>query len=162
MFDVFVSHHSGDRNVALDLCEMLRTQGINPWIDHEQLRPGAWVQHDIRSAINATPCALICLGPRGLGPWQTLEIDALVERCVAGETRLIPTLLPGVSALPDELLFLRPLNFVRFGRSVFEVEPLRELVWGITGERIPMPRIVGGTERDCPTPVGLDRRGHLG
>jgi len=61
----------------------------------------------------------------------------MIDRCVAGEVRLIPVLLPGLDVLPDELLFLRPLNLVRFERSVSEREPVRQLVWGITGDRTP-------------------------
>jgi hypothetical protein len=101
----------------------------------EQLSPGAWAQHEIRSAIHTTGRALICVGAHGLGPWQTLEIHAMLDRCVASEVWLIPVLLPGLATLPDELLFLRPLNFVRFERSAFEAAPVRQLVWGITGDR---------------------------
>lgn len=140
MFDVFVAYHSDDRNAVLDICHLLRSQGVFPWVDIEQIRPGAWVQHEIRTAIQATRRAMICVGASGIGPWQTLEIQAMVDRCVAGEFWLIPVLLPGLSALPAELLFLRPLNFVCFERSVFEAWPLHLLTWGITGERSPRPR----------------------
>jgi len=140
MFDVFVAYHSSDRNAILDMCRILRWHGVRPWVDLEQVRPGAWVQHEIRAAIGTTRRAIICVGAHGLGPWQTLEIHAMIDRCVAGEVLLIPVLLPGLDVLPDELLFLRPLNLVRFERSVFEREPVRQLVWGITGERAPLRR----------------------
>lgn len=143
MFDVFVAYHSGDRDAVLDICDILRWQGVSPWIDVEQLRPGAWVQHEIRAAIRGTGRALICVGAHGVGPWQTLEIHAMLDLSLAGEVRLIPVLLPGVTALPDELLFLRPLNFVRFEHSVFETEPVRQLIWGITGDQPPAPRTPG-------------------
>jgi hypothetical protein len=104
---------------------------------------------------------MICVGTHGLGPWQTVEVQAMVDRCVAGEVRLIPVLLPGLDVLPEDLLFLRPLNFVCFARSVFEAEPLRLLTWGITGERIPPPRAGVAVERSAQTD-DADRAVRLG
>ena len=159
MFDVFVAYHSSDRKTILDVCRILRSQGVLPWVDIEQLRPGAWVQHEIRSAIYTTRSAIVCVGMHGLGPWQTLEVQAMIERCVAGEVRLIPVLLPGLDALPDELLFLRPLNFVRFERSVFEAEPVRLLIWGITGERSSLPCAAGVLDVSQPAHALLSVQG---
>lgn len=160
MFDVF-AYHSSDRNAILDICRILRSLGVCPWVDIEQLRPGAWVQQEIQSAIHTTRCAMICVGTHGLGPWQTVEVQAMVDRCVAGEVRLIPVLLRGLDVLPEDLLFLRPLNFVCFERSVFEAEPLRLLTWGITGELIPPSRVGVAVERSAQTD-DADRAVRLG
>jgi hypothetical protein len=47
---------------------------------------------------------------------------------------VIPVLLPGVPSIPDHLLFLKELKWVRF-QSLDDHEALDELIWGITGER---------------------------
>ncbi|MBI5187032.1 MAG: hypothetical protein HZA01_15100 [Nitrospinae bacterium] len=48
---------------------------------------------------------------------------------------VIPALLPGVEEIPEDLIFLRELNHVRFSKDVNEDGPMYALVWGITGER---------------------------
>jgi hypothetical protein len=47
---------------------------------------------------------------------------------------VIPVLLPGVKKIPEELIFLRELNWVEFKNSVFEKDAINRLIWGITGK----------------------------
>lgn len=77
----------------------------------------------------------IFLGPNGLGRRQALEIRAFVSQCVERALPMIPVLLPSVKEVPGELVFLRELNYVRFESSIEELQTLRGLLWGITGNR---------------------------
>lgn len=63
-----------------------------------------------------------------MGRWQKLEVSAFIDRCVADQVRVLPVLLPGVSELPEDLLFLWQFNFVQFRQSVFEKEPLQRMI----------------------------------
>lgn len=133
LFDVFLAYNSHDISEVLEICGVLRQDGIRPWIDVEQVRPGTWAQDAIQQAIRAVRTAAVFLGPRGTGRWQMLEIRVFVERCTTEELPVVPVLLPGVPEPPPELMVLRQLNYVRFEHSVREHGPLQRLCWGITG-----------------------------
>lgn len=134
-FDVFIAHSTDDRPAVLELCRALRRHGVTPWVDVEQIQPGTWIQDGMEAAIRSVRTAAVLLGPRGIGPWQRIEIRAFTERWVEEGIPVIPVLLPGRPRLPTELLFLRQLNLVHFEQTVTEDAPLRRLIWGITGER---------------------------
>ena len=78
--------------------------------------------------------AAIVIGKSGLGRWQKVELRAFVSRCIEHDIPLIPVLLPGAVSVPDDLLFLRELNVVRFSDDVGDEVEVARLVWGITGE----------------------------
>lgn len=40
-FDVFLSHNSREKSAVEALSYRLRAEGLNPWLDKEQLIPGA-------------------------------------------------------------------------------------------------------------------------
>jgi len=135
IFDVFLAHNSEDKALVLRLGQQLRNQGINPWIDVEQIPPGRWFQDVIQSAVRSVKAAAIVIGMAGVGRWQALELRAFVTRCVDRGVPLIPVLLPGVTEIPSELVFLQDASFVKFDCDVDEEKILSRLVWGITGER---------------------------
>lgn len=133
-FDIFLAHNSTDQPEVLAIADGLRRRGIYPWIDVDQIRPGEWFYDAIQSAVRTVRSAGIVIGRAGVGRWQQLEIRTFVDRCVTHRVPVIPILLPGVSEVPEELVFLRGLHHVRF-RSTDDPEALRNLVWGVTGER---------------------------
>jgi hypothetical protein len=134
-FDVFLAHNSQDKPAILRLGNQLRSQGIYPWIDEEQIPPGRWFQDVIQSAVRNVKAAAIVIGGSGVGKWEALELRAFVSRCVEHDIPLIPVLLPGASSIPDDLIFLRELNFVKFTDDVTEKDSISKLVWGITGKK---------------------------
>ena len=89
----------------------------------------------IQSAVRTVKAAAIITGDSGLGRWQALQLRVFMSRCVEQGIPLIPVLLPGVEAIPNNLEFLRELNQVKFGKDVIEKEGLSRLIWGITGEK---------------------------
>ncbi|MEV4518009.1 toll/interleukin-1 receptor domain-containing protein [Dactylosporangium sp. NPDC049525] len=137
-FDIFLAHNSTDQPEALEIADGLRRQGIYPWIDVDQIRPGEWFYDAIQSAVRTVRSAGIVIGPAGVGRWQQLEIRTFVDRCVTHRVPVIPILLPGVAEVPEELVFLRELHHVRF-RSTDDTEALQKLVWGVTGQRPDAP-----------------------
>jgi hypothetical protein len=136
VFDVFLAHNSQDEALVLRLGQQLRNYGVNPWIDVEQIPPGRWFQDIIQSAIRSVKAAVIVIGIAGVGRWQAMELRTFVTRCVENGVPLIPVLLPGVPAIPDEWAFLREANFVKFTNDITEEEVITRLVWGITGEKV--------------------------
>jgi len=133
-FDVFLAHNSKDKPQVEAISKELKRRGIRPWLDKEQIPPGRWFQDIIQQAIPKVKSAAIFIGPKGLGKWQVLELRTFISRCVEENIPVIPVLLPGVTGVPPELLFLKELSWVCFVKSIDETEALDNLDWGITGK----------------------------
>src|SRR5262249_55990166 len=127
------AHNSADKAFVLDVCRQLRQRGIYPWVDIEQIPPGRWFQDVIQSVIRQVRTAAVFIGPEGLGRWQALEVRTFMEQCVNTGVPVIPVLLPGVTQVPESLVFMRGLHHVRFAATVLEEPVLDQLAWGITG-----------------------------
>lgn len=134
-FDVFLAHNSEDKTNVLRLGSRLRSCGIYPWIDVEQVPPGRWFQDVLQSTIRMVKSAAIVIGSSGIGKWQAVEMRAFVSRCVESGIPIIPVLLPGTESMPEELTFLRELNYVRFEKDITEDAGISNLIWGITGKK---------------------------
>ena len=134
-FDVFLAHNSNDKPQVRVIASELKRRGLNPWLDEEQIPPGRSFAKAIQQAIGATKTAAVFIGSAGLGDWQILELETFTSRFVKAGIPVIPVLLPGVDAIPDELLFLRQFNWVQFADGVHDTEALYRLEWGITGQR---------------------------
>ncbi len=131
-FDVFLAHNSQDKPQVEAIGKKLKERGLKPWLDKEQIPPGRWFQDVIQAAIPSAKSAAVFIGPKGLGKWQVLELRTFISQCVNKDIPVIPVLLPGVDRLPDNLLFLQELNWVRLG-SVDDEEALDNLEWGVRG-----------------------------
>jgi hypothetical protein len=132
-FDVFLAHNSTDKPQVEAIGKELKRRNLKIWIDKEQIPPGRWFQDVIQKAIPKVKSAAIFIGPQGLGKWQAVELRSFISQCVERNIPIIPVLLPGVIGLPEELLFLKELNWVQFKEKIDEVEALDNLEWGITG-----------------------------
>jgi TIR domain len=134
-FDVFLAYNSADRTLVVRVSEQLRRHGIYPWVDVDQIRPGDFFQDAIQATIRRVRRVAVFLGVAGPGPWQRLELRIAISRCVETGVVVVPVLLPGVVAVPEDLPFLAEFEVVRFEHSVTEGEPLGRLIRAVTGER---------------------------
>lgn len=132
-FDVFLAHNSKDKLDVERIAEKLKQHGLKSWIDKEQIPPGRWFQDIIQQAISEVKTAAIFIGASGLGKWQVVELRTFISRCVEANIPVIPVLLPNVTELPENLLFLNELNWVSF-KSLDDEAALDNLVWGISGK----------------------------
>ena len=117
-FDVFLAHNSQDKPEVKAIASQLKRRGLKVWIDDEQILPGRPFQDVIQQALQNVKSAAIFIGTEGLGKWQILELRSLISRLVEADIPIIPVLLPGVEGIPDNLLFLRELNWVSFENSI--------------------------------------------
>lgn len=138
-FDVFLAHNSQDKPSVIAIANELRSRGLKPWLDWEQIPPGQPFQGVIQQAVMKVKSVAIFIGPAGLGRWQSLELRSAVTQFVERGIPVIPVLLPGVADMPSTFLFLREFNSVRFVSSVHEPESIARLAWGITVERANEP-----------------------
>ena len=116
-----------------EIGEQLIAQGIWPWLDEWELRPGLPWQDTLTSQIQKIKAVAVFIGPTGIGPWQDLEQKAFIQQFVARKSPVIPVILPGRKRKPRLPPLLSLFHCVDFRRS--DPNPLEQLIWGITGKR---------------------------
>jgi Fe-S cluster assembly ATPase SufC len=112
-FDIFIAHNSKDKKEIKQVCNLLSQNGINCWVDYKNIFVGEIFQEAIHYGIDDSKSAGIFIGKSGLGKWQKLELSALISQCVNKGIPVIPILLPGVTEVPNEFLFLKEFNYVK-------------------------------------------------
>jgi hypothetical protein len=157
----FCSYHSADADAVARLQTLLSAAGVPCWIDREQLHPGQRVVSRLNEAIETCDTAVVCIGPRGLGPWQTLEVEALVNAAVTAELRVVPVLLPGVAVPPSIPPLLAPFRYVDLSAGVTE-GPVAALAASMLGRAAndrpgPDPNAAAPTPRYCGLGAQLKR-----
>lgn len=126
MSHVFVSYVHQDSEIVDRLVMSLRTQGVNVWIDREQIKPGEKWQPAIRNAIREGAYFLACFSMASqerarsyMNEELTLAIEELRRR-PSDRRWFIPVLLSDC-AVPD--------------RSIGAGETLRDIQWvSLTGD----------------------------
>lgn len=131
---VFLAHNSQDKPQVRIVADALKQKGISTWLDEEQIPPGVLFQEHLQKAIAEIDYALIFIGKGGVGQWQAIEIQSFFSKLVSSRIPVIPVLLPGVKKLPEDMVFLRELNYVRFPDDIRDQNTINKIVWGITKE----------------------------
>jgi hypothetical protein len=62
VFDVFLCHNSQDKPGVREIGQRLATEGIKPWLDVEQIRPGATWQTVLGEQIKSIKSAAVFVG----------------------------------------------------------------------------------------------------
>lgn len=162
MFDSFLSYKrtQQDQYKVYELLRLLREQNLSIWFDEDQIRPGISWQKSMEIGIRNSRSGLVLIGSNGIGPWQDVEMQALLQYAVRIQLPLIPVFLPGVQKQIDQLpIFLSNLHWVDLS-SGFTDNGIAQLNWGITGQKItPSPL----SETSAPKNIDeyISKRGHL-
>lgn len=133
--DAFLSYRSLDRPSVRKVYQYLKRRGLSPWFDEEEIVPGRVFSPELANAICEARTAVIFLSSEGLGSWQKRELGALISQSVKRDIPVIPTLLPGVEEIPQELAFLGLHSSVAFHDGIEDPTALSRLEWGITGRK---------------------------
>ena len=118
-FDVFLCHNSKDKPLVQKIADQLRARGLNPWLDKRVLRGGDQFTIEIQKAIANSKSAVIFFGNNGVGHWQEREIGVCYSRSVNASKeglvfKVIPVLLPGVTEVPKDQMFLGEIHWISF------------------------------------------------
>lgn len=132
-FDVLLCHNSEDKSRIKQIGRKLMNRGIRPWLDEWELPPGRSWQRCLEQQIEDIKSVAVFVGKSGLGPWQEMEIMAFLSEFVKRDCPVIPVLLNNAPKKPTLPVFLRQMTWVDFRRS--DPDPMRHLIWGITGKR---------------------------
>lgn len=139
-YDVFISYNAKDREHVLQISEWLKDNGLAPWLDIWDLRPGfIWLQQ-VGEQIKKCKAAVVCIGKWGIGDWEEVEMYELLSTLKAQKYPVIPVLLENAPYEPDLPPFLGVRTWVDFRRASIRksnTDPLERLIYGITGERFP-------------------------
>ncbi len=132
-FDVFLCHNSDDKEAVKEIGEKLKTFGILPWLDEWELRPGFSWQDALERQIKRGKSVAVLVGKSGIGPWQDKEVKAFLRKSVKQECPVIPVILKGCDKEFEIPVLLEEMQWVDFRKD--EPDPMKQLRWGITGER---------------------------
>lgn len=73
-FDVFISHSSKDKSIALALAERLRADGLSVWLDDLQIRAGDNTRARIEEGLAQSRVLVLCMSQDAFGSdWNKLE-----------------------------------------------------------------------------------------
>lgn len=132
-FDVFLCHNSEDKPAVIQIADQLKQRNISPWLDIWELRPGFLWQRVLEEQIEQIGAAAVLVGKKGLGPWQSHELDAFLRRFANKQRPVIPVLLPEAPKEPNLPTFLEGYMWVDFRLSY--PDPMGQLIWGVTGQK---------------------------
>ncbi len=115
---VFISYSRKDIEFAQRLVDRLRTDGIEVWIDWEQLAPGADWQKEIEKGVANSSAFIVILSPDAMRA-ETIKQEISVAR--ANGKRIIPILHREVE-YQDVPIEVASINwvFMRFPQDDFE------------------------------------------
>ena len=151
VFDVFLCHHGEDKPHIREIAQKLAAQNIKAWLDEEQIRPGTSWQTALGEQIENIGAAAVFVGESGIGPWQLQEIQALLSQFVARRCPVIPVILPSAKEIPKLPWTLANLHYVDFrATNGTPFDPLRQLIWGITGKK-PSEQSQSGNTPEAPS-----------
>ncbi len=133
-FDVFLCYNFTDKLAVRHLANKLSSRGLSVWLDEQQIRPGLQWQTELEKQIESIRSAAVCIGQSGIGPWQDIEMRAVLSALMRRGDPVIPVILPSVGDQPPDLpLFLRERAWVDL--RIRYPDPLERLIYGITGEK---------------------------
>jgi hypothetical protein len=132
-YDVFLCYNSRDRDAVMEIARNLRERKIRPWLDVWELRAGdVWIDR-IGEIITKVKSAAVFIGPNQTGPFENIEIRALLRQFVDSGVRVIPVILSGAEGEPSWSVFMQDFHRVDFRKP--QPDPMGELLYGITGIR---------------------------
>ena len=112
-FHVFFSYNSKDKPRVLELAEAVEGRSLHVWLDAWELEHGGKWLYALEEIIGTVKTAAVLIGEGGVGQWQREEMAAVVRESVKRTLRVIPVLLPGTSAQPEDLpVFLQNFTCV--------------------------------------------------
>ncbi len=137
-YDIFLSYHSTDGATVKAVAKILSKQGVKPFLDKWNIKPGQPWLAEIETALQASKAFGAFIGPKGLGPIQVAEMRAALYRMFREKGYpVIPILLPGADPAKRDRLpsFLAQQTWVdlrnglenkeEFARFLAQIHPLK-------------------------------------
>lgn len=134
---VFLSYARSDAAMVDRIASDLKGEGIDVWLDRDELAPGQlWVKQ-IEDAISQSDFLLFFISQKSLrSKWAMDEYrSAFTSQLRSGGTRIIPVLLEDIGELPP---FLAHIQYADFTKSYYS--GMQELFRGLQRPLGPKPK----------------------
>jgi len=132
-YDVYICYDDEDETEVMKVGEQLKTRGVLPWFDGLDVRPGNPMKLQQEEQIMKVRAACVFIGQHAIARGQLLQIYAFIQQYIDRKCAIIPVLLPDAPKKPELPPFLAEFGWVDYRKQV--PDPLKQLVWGITGLR---------------------------
>lgn len=132
-YDIYICYDEADETEVMGIGEKLKAEGILPWFDLLEVKPGTPDKSQQEQQIRKIPAAAVFVGQHKIVDKQELQMYSFVDEFIDREIPVIPVIL---TSAPKDLRL--PPYLGNFGRVDFRrsmPEPMVQLVWGITGQR---------------------------
>lgn len=140
-YDAFISHASEDKaDVALPLCDALKTMGYRIWLDVFELEVGDDLPRSIDRGLAASRFGIVVLSRSFMTKrWTAYELGGLIARENAGGKALLPL---RHKASEDDVLAFSPPLAAKFAldTSACTIEELAQKFAAVLGEPGGRPR----------------------
>ena len=150
-FDVFLSHHSGDKPWVIALKAALVGRGVRVWLDQDEIRPGDLFIDALEQGVLVSRSVAVIVSPESLkSAWVEEEYQRALALSTSSrpELRIIPCLLRN-AILPG---FLGNRHWVDFRDASSFENRVDDLCRGITGRK-PERQSGAGAPRPAQTEV---------
>jgi hypothetical protein len=109
-YDIFLSYNSADHGVVESVARKLGDEGLRPFLDRRNLRPGMRWRSELEKTLGSCKAVAIFVGRGEMGSWQQREVDVALDlQSKFPNFPVIPVLLPDCE---PPLGFLRQLTWV--------------------------------------------------
>jgi hypothetical protein len=114
LFDVFLCHNTADRSAVRAIAQQLRSMGLKPWLDVDEILGGQSWLGVLEQQIATVRAVAVFVGEQGMGNWQREESQLYFRRSVEEGVRFIPVLLEGATEEPGLSSFFLNRQWVDF------------------------------------------------
>lgn len=135
---VFISYSYQDKEFVHKLVKDLAAEGINPWFDDLEIRPGDSLIEKISDGIRQSDYILVVLSENSLqSKWVQEEIKMAFQKNSAGAKRVLIPVLHGKVEVPR---YLRDIKYVNLSESYQEgIDEVIRTIQGRTSQEKPQP-----------------------
>ncbi len=105
-FDVFLCYNHADKPAVRAIADRLGDDGLLPWIDDRELAPSQSYFEELERVILNARAAAVFLGRHGIGKFQRMEVEALLNQSVRRGMPLLAVFLPDAPEDTSPPLFL--------------------------------------------------------
>lgn len=133
-FDVFLSHHSGDKAWVIKLKNALEAKDITVWLDKDEIKPGDLFAKALEEGLRASKNIAFVISPTSIkSKWVEEEYYRAISlsKLKKQPSNLIPIIYK-MARIPD---FLSSRNWVDFRDESEYEKSVEQLIWGITGKK---------------------------
>lgn len=130
----FCNDDEEDKREIGEICNELEKRDIVTWFEERDMPPGKLKLSEIADQMQQIKAAVICYGNKNDNSrWQDLQMESLMKQFIKRGCAIIPVLLIHAPLKKPELPDYFNTRWVDF--HDWKLNPIDQLIWGITGER---------------------------